>query len=250
MMMKLVLFFCVFLAAFVDSIAGGGALISLPAYYAVGIPPHVALGTNKFSATIGTLFASVRFIKNKSVEWKAALVAGVCALAGSAWGANMALLVSERYLQLVLLVLVPILAVFVMAKKDMGEHKEEMTGKKLLLVSVLCGLLVGAYDGFFGPAAGTFYTLAFASIVGMTMTKACGTTKIVNLCSGMAALITFIINDKIDYSLAIPCTILAIAGNWLGSGLAIKNGAKLVRPVMVAAMVLLLLKIGSDLFMG
>jgi uncharacterized membrane protein YfcA len=125
-----------------------------------------------------------------------------------------------------------------------------MTGKKLLLVSVLCGLLVGAYDGFFGPAAGTFYTLAFASIVGMTMTKACGTTKIVNLCSGMAALVTFIINDKIDYSLAIPCTILAIAGNWLGSGLAIKNGAKLVRPVMVAAMVLLLLKIGSDLFMG
>ena len=250
MMMKLVLFFCVFLAAFVDSIAGGGGLISLPAYYAVGIPPHVALGTNKFSATIGTLFASVRFIKNKSVEWKAALVAGVCALAGSAWGANMALLVSERYLQLVLLVLVPILAVFVMAKKDMGEHKEEMTGKKLLLVSVLCGLLVGAYDGFFGPAAGTFYTLAFASIVGMTMTKACGTTKIVNLCSGMAALVTFIINGKIDYSLAIPCTILAIAGNWLGSGLAIKNGAKLVRPVMVAAMVLLLLKIGSDLFMG
>lgn len=250
MMMKLVLFFCVFLAAFVDSIAGGGGLISLPAYYAVGIPPHVALGTNKFSATIGTLFASVRFIKNKSVEWKAALVAGVCALASSAWGANMALLVSERYLQLVLLVLVPILAVFVMAKKDMGEHKEEMTGKKLLLVSVLCGLLVGAYDGFFGPAAGTFYTLAFASIVGMTMTKACGTTKIVNLCSGMAALVTFIINGKIDYSLAIPCTILAIAGNWLGSGLAIKNGAKLVRPVMVAAMVLLLLKIGSDLFMG
>lgn len=249
-MMKLVLFFCVFLAAFVDSIAGGGGLISLPAYYAVGIPPHVALGTNKFSATIGTLFASVRFIKNKSVEWKAALVAGVCALASSAWGANMALLVSERYLQLVLLVLVPILAVFVMAKKDMGEHKEEMTGKKLLLVSVLCGLLVGAYDGFFGPAAGTFYTLAFASIVGMTMTKACGTTKIVNLCSGMAALVTFIINGKIDYSLAIPCTILAIAGNWLGSGLAIKNGAKLVRPVMVAAMVLLLLKIGSDLFMG
>lgn len=249
MMMKLILFFCVFLAAFIDSIAGGGGLISLPAYYAVGIPPHVALGTNKFSATIGTLFASVRFIRNKSVEWKAAIVAGLCALAGSAWGANMALLVSEVYLQYVLLVTVPILAVFVLCKKDMGEHKEEMGGWKLILVSVITGLLVGAYDGFFGPAAGTFYTLAFASIVGMTMTKACGSTKIVNLCSGMAALITFIINGKIDYSLAIPCTILAIAGNWLGSGLAIKNGAKLVRPVMVAAMALLLIKIGSDLFM-
>ncbi len=247
-MMKLVLFFCVFLAAFIDSIAGGGGLISLPAYYAVGIPPHVALGTNKFSATIGTLFASVRFIKNKSVEWKAAITAGVCALVGSAWGANMALLVSEVYLQYVLLCTVPVLAVFVLTKKDMGEHKEEMRGAKLIGVSVLCGLLVGAYDGFFGPAAGTFYTLAFASIVGMTMTKACGTTKIVNLCSGAAALVTFILNGKIDYSLAIPCTILAIAGNWLGSGLAIKNGAKLVRPVMVAAMALLLIKIGSDLF--
>lgn len=249
-MMKLVLFFCVFLAGFIDSIAGGGGLISLPAYYAVGIPPHVALGTNKFSATIGTFFASLRFIRSKAVEWKAALTAGVCALLGSTWGANMALLVSDRVLQYVLLILVPVLAVFVTVKKDMDEHKEEMTGGKLLLVSVLCGLLVGAYDGFFGPAAGTFYTLAFASIVGMTMTKACGTTKIVNLCSGVAALVTFIINNKIDYSLAIPCTVLAIAGNWLGSGLAIKNGAKLVRPVMVCAMVLLLLKIGSDLFLS
>ena len=247
-MMKLILFFCVFLAAFVDSIAGGGGLISLPAYYAVGIPPHVALGTNKFSATIGTFFACARFIRNKSVAWKAAITAGICALIGSAWGANMALLVSDRVLRYVLLALVPVLAVFVMVKKDMGEDKEEMTGGKLLLVSVLCGLLVGAYDGFFGPAAGTFYTLAFASIVGMTMQKACGTTKIVNLCSGMAALVTFILNGKIDYSLAIPCTILAIAGNWLGSGLAIKNGAKLVRPVMICAMVLLLIKVGSDLF--
>lgn len=249
-MMKLVLFFCVFLAGFVDSIAGGGGLISLPAYYAVGIPPHVALGTNKFSATIGTLFACTRFIRSKAVAWKAALTAGVCALIGSAWGANMALLVSDAVLRYVLLALVPLLAVFTMLKKDMGEHKEEMTGWKLIMVSVLCGLLVGAYDGFFGPAAGTFYTLAFASIVGMTMQKACGTTKIVNLCSGMAALVTFIINSKIDYSLAIPCTVLAIAGNWLGSGLAIKNGAKLVRPVMIFAMALLLIKVGSDLFLA
>lgn len=249
MLMKLVLFFCVFLAAFVDSIAGGGGLISLPAYYAVGIPPHVALGTNKFSATIGTLFASVRFIRSKSVEWKAALVAAVGALIGSTWGAHMALLVSEVYLQYVLLVLVPVLAVLVLMKKDMGSHKEPMDGWKLTVVSALTGLLVGAYDGFFGPAAGTFYTLVFASIVGFSMQKACGTTKIVNLASGTAALITFILNGKIDYSLAIPCTLLAIAGNWVGSGLAIKNGAKLVRPVMIAAMALLLLKIGSDLFL-
>ena len=247
MLMKAVLFFCVFLAGFVDSIAGGGALISLPAYYAVGIPPHMALGTNKFSATIGTLFASLRFIRSKSVEWKAALTAAVFALAGSAWGAHMALLVSERALQVVLLVLVPVLAVFVLAKKDMGEHKEQMSGKALLLVSALTGLLVGAYDGFFGPAAGTFYTLAFASVVGMCMTRACGTTKIVNLSSGTAALITFIINGKIDYSLAIPCTILAIAGNWLGSGLAIKNGAKFIRPVMFAVLCLLLIRLTYDM---
>lgn len=247
--MKIVLFFCVFLAAFIDSIAGGGGLISLPAYYAVGIPPHVALGTNKFSATIGTFFASIRFIKNKTVVWNAAIVAAIGALTGSAWGANMALKVSERYLQLILLVLVPILAFFVIFKKDMGQNKEQISGKRLLIYSALTGLLVGAYDGFFGPAAGTFYTLIFASIIGMTIQNSCGTTKIVNMCSGLAALITFILNGKIDFSLAIPCTLLSIAGNWLGSGLAIKNGEKLVRPVMVVAMILLLIKVASDLFM-
>lgn len=247
--MKFVLFFFVFTAALVDSIAGGGALIALPAYYAFGVPPHMALGTNKFASSMGTTMATIRFFRSKSIHYKVALVAAVTAMIGSSIGARMALKVDEKYLQYILLAAVPVIAALVLFKKDFGSTQDTVIeDKKLIPLSAIIGLLIGTYDGFFGPAAGTFYTLAFATFLGLGITKACGTTKAVNLASNLAALATFIVNGKVDFSLAIPCAAFAVAGNWVGSGLAIKKGSQVVRPIMVVAMVLLLVKIAWDLF--
>ena len=121
----MVLFACVFLGGLVDSIAGGGGLITLPAYYAVGIPAHMALGTNKFANAIGTLTASVRFFKEKQINIKVALIAAAGALVGSPLGAKLAMAIDEKYLNYILLVAVPLIAIMVLRKKDFGEEREQ-----------------------------------------------------------------------------------------------------------------------------
>ena len=136
-------------------------------------------------------------------------------------------------------------------KKDFGrERQEEMPLLRSVLLAALVGFGTGMYDGFFGPGAGTFMTLLFNSVLGLGIIKACGTTKVVNLASNVGALITYGMNGNVLVGIGIKCTIFAILGSWVGSGLALKNGAKIVRPIMIVAMLLLLLKIASDMFLG
>ena len=162
----LILFACVFLGGLVDSIAGGGGLITLPAYYAVGIPAHMALGTNKFANSIGTLTALLRFLKEGQINIKVALVAALGALVGSPLGAQLAMALDEKYLNYILLVAVPVIAVLVLRKKDFGrERQEEMPLLRSVLLAALVGFGTGMYDGFFGPGAGTFMTLLFNSVL-------------------------------------------------------------------------------------
>ena len=119
-----------------------------------------------------------------------------------------------------------------------------------VLLAAMVGFGTGMYDGFFGPGAGTFMTLLFNSVLGLGIIKSCGTTKVVNLASNVGALITYGMNGNVLVGIGIKCTIFAILGSWVGSGLALKNGAKIVRPIMIVAMLLLLLKIASDMFLG
>lgn len=244
-----VLFLCIFLGGIVDSIAGGGGLITLPAYFAVGIPPHMALGTNKFASSLGTLTASFRYIKDKSVNFKVALTAAAAGIIGSPIGAKLAMAVDEKYLKYILLFTVPIIAVLILTKKDFGKPSGKiLTMRKTIMLALTSGFVLGLYDGFFGPGTGTFLTLIFTSLIGLDIVKACGTTKIVNFATNISALITYALNGNVMFSVGLPCVIFAIAGNWIGSGLAIKNGVKVVKPIMIVTMALLLLKVGSELF--
>ncbi len=246
----LVLFVCVFFGGLVDSIAGGGGLITLPAYYAVGIPPHVALGTNKFANCIGTFTASLRFFKEKQVNIKVGLVAAAGALIGSPLGAKLAMAINEKYLNYILLVAVPVVAVMVLRKKDFGqERQEELPFWQMVALSAAVGFGTGMYDGFFGPGAGTFMTLLLNSVVGLNIIRACGTTKVVNLASNVGALVTYGLSGNVLVDVGIKCTAFAILGNWVGSGLALKKGARIVRPIMIVAMLLLLAKIAGDMFL-
>lgn len=239
----------VFITGFVDAIAGGGGLISLPSYLFIGLPIHFAYGTNKFSSSFGTLFSTIRFIKNKQIHYMSAVSSVGGALVGSFLGARAALALDAVYLKYCLIILLPIIGVFILTRRSFGEKDStvRLSNIKIIILSILSGLLIGAYDGFFGPGAGTFLILFYTGIIGFNLTTASGNAKLVNLSSNISALITFIIGGKVVFWIGIPAAFFGIAGNWIGSGLAIKKGAKIIRPVFIGVMVLLFVKIAFDL---
>lgn len=242
-----ILYPLLFFAGFVDSIAGGGGLISLSAYLAAGLPPHLAVGTNKFSAFIGTGLAAAYFVKKGHVLWSSALYSLTGALIGSAIGAKLVLMVDETSLSWILLVAIPLIAVVVLWKKDLGSTPRDLPPRRAAVASLAIGLAVGLYDGFIGPGTGTLLILAFTLILGQSLLLACGNTKIVNFASNLAAVAIFIRSGDIDYGVGIPCALCAIAGNLVGARLTVRNGAKIVRPMMLFVVTLLLAKVLRDL---
>lgn len=241
----------VFFAAFVDAIAGGGGLISLPAYLFTGMPAHLAIGSNKLSAAVGTAISTARFIKSGSFHLRIALETAVIAFIGSALGAQLALHASDYFLRIFMMLVLPCVAVFVLFnRRQISDESrfEQFSRGRIAIGILLTGLLIGMYDGFFGPGTGTFLIIAFTTLLGFDLKRACGNTKIVNLATNVAALVMFISAGQIYYEVAIPATLFSIAGNWLGSGMALKKGAQFIRPVMFAVICLLLLKIAYDMF--
>lgn len=241
-----------FLAGFIDSIAGGGGLISLPAYLFIGLPSHMALGTNKLSSSFGTLIATLRYAKNGQVHYKSALTAALAALVGSYAGAQLAMAFDEKFLKLLLVFLLPAIAFLVLTRKKFGEESKvsDLSNKKVIILSAATGLILGAYDGFFGPGTGTMLILAFTGIIGFNLATASGNTKIVNLASNIAAVTAFITGGSVVFAIGIPAAVCGMLGNWLGSGLAIKNGAKVIRPVFIGVVALLFGKVLWDLIKG
>jgi len=240
----------VFLAAFIDAIAGGGGLISVPAYIFAGLPIHIAYGTNKFSASMGTATASVNYFRGGCVDNKAAIAGCLGALAGSWVGTRLALSLSPRALQISLMVLLPLVGIFIVSSRGVGNTrlKNQPGTKTKFVLSTLIGLVFGCYDGFFGPGTGMFMTLALSGLVRLDLIKAVGTTKLLNLSSNIASMVTWLINGKILFSLALPCTLCSIAGGFLGSRLTMKIGKKLIRIVLVLVAALLFIRIAADLF--
>jgi len=238
----------VFLAGFVDSIAGGGGLISLPAYYLAGLPPHFALGTNKLSSSIGTIFSTATYVREGFVYKKIIPVSIAGALIGSWIGAQCAMLIDERFIRWIMIILVPVIAVFIVLKKDLFVPDErDLSDKKEQIITATIALTIGWYDGFFGPGAGMFIMLAFISILKLNPVTASGNAKIVNLCSNIAAAVAFAVGGKVIYMLALPCALFSILGNMLGARLTIKNGAKIIKPVMLVVVFILLITIVRDL---
>lgn len=232
----------VFLAGFMDSIAGGGGLISLPAYILTGMPMHMALGSNKFSSAFGTAISAFNFLRNKKVFLKAVPVSVACGLAGSAVGAYVALLVSDAALRWVLICMVPVVAVFTLIKKDFGreDRSHTLSTRKILIGAGIAALCIGFYDGFFGPGTGTFLIFVFAIFLRFDLVTANGNAKMINLASNVGSLVTFIVSGHVIFALAIPAAVFGIGGNFIGSGLAIKIGSKIIRPVLVLVLTILL----------
>ena len=238
----------VFLAGFVDSIAGVGGLISLPAYMFAGIPVHNAIATNKLSSSTGTVVSTARLIKNKKVDWGFVPGTVIGALIGSVAGANLALIISDHILKMVLVVILPIVAFCVLRDKNMDvEVPVGMTKNKQYLIAIVCSLVIGCYDGFYGPGTGTFLLLVFTKLAKIPLEKATGNVKIVNLSSNISALITFILAGKILWGLGLAASCFSIAGHYVGAGMVVNNGVKVIKPIILIVLVLLLVKVVSGI---
>ena len=235
-----------FLAGFVDSVAGGGGLISLPAYYLAGLSPVVAAGTNKLSACIGTVAASGRFLAGHRVDVRVALLAALGAFPGSWLGAVLLQTIPEQTVRVMMIAAIPLVAAVVLRRKKDMVGKVLAPGRWRLPAAFGIGLLVGLYDGLVGPGTGTFLILLFTMILGLEAVLASGTAKLVNLTSNLAALIPLMLAGKVIFGLGIPAAVCAVAGNLLGASMTLKKGVGFIRWMMLVVLALLLAKMVAD----
>ncbi|MBR3382381.1 MAG: TSUP family transporter [Clostridia bacterium] len=235
----------VFLAGFVDSVAGGGGVISLPAYLIAGLPVKLAAGTNKLANGCGTALASYKYAKSGNVDWAAAIPAGAFSLIGSAIGTSLAVMMPDKALEIVILAALPLVAVFLLFSKNLGiKEKPAPSRRKTVLLASLIGLVIGCYDGLVGPGTGTFLTLAFSAVLGYTLLRSSGCAKIANLASNVASLIVYLSHGDVLFSVGIPAIVCSMAGNYFGSRFAINGGSRRIRVVMFIVLGLLFIKIG------
>lgn len=240
-----VLFFMVFLAGFVDASAGGGGIISLPAYIFTGMPAHFALGCNKLSSSAGTTLAVFKFWRSGAVDLRAALTAAAGSFVGSAMGTRLALMLSDQTIKTMLLIILPCAAVIILTKRNLGDvdRSYQIKGTKAAVLAALIGFFIGGYDGLFGPGTGTFAIIAFSVIMQYDLKTASGNAKLLNLASNYASFITFAMAGTIIYRIAVPAAVCGIAGNFLGAHFALTKGAKFIRPMLVTVIALILLKL-------
>lgn len=240
----------VFLAGLVDSIGGGGGLISLPAYLIAGVPPHMALATNKMGSTMGTIVSTSRFIKSGYVDFKTAAPAAAASVTGAFLGARLSLCVDETIIRHMMILVLPVVAFYVIKNKNMGDN--EMTGKitagKKRILTMVIALALGLYDGFYGPGTGTFLLLLLTGVARMDMRCAAGVTKVLNLSSNVSALITFIFSGMVNYKLGIISGLFCIAGHYIGAGMVMSGGKKVVRPIIMAVLGILFVRVVGEMF--
>ena len=246
----LFLWFFVFLAGFIDSAAGGGGLISLPAYLFVGLPPHFAIGCNKFSAACGTTFSAVRFLKHGALDWQVAVISAIFSFITSFAGIRIALMIQQETLKTALVVVLPVVAVLLLVKRNFGteNNAKDIPRKKALALAAATGLLLGFYDGLIGPGTGTIAIILFSAWMKYDLKTASGNAKILNLASNYASVIAVILGGKVMYAIAVPAAVFGILGNYIGAGFALKKGTAFIRPLMIAVIALLFAKLFYDVF--
>jgi uncharacterized membrane protein YfcA len=238
----------VFLASFMDAIAGGGGIISVPTYLLAlsGAPIYVILGTNKLSSSIGTVFSTARFIKNRCVNWKLAVPSAVLAILGSVGGTWLQHHTPAVVLKLMLLFVLPVIALLSLRKRNWPEDHDPIPFAKQAAIVWIAALILGAYDGYYGPGTGTFLMIIFIRFAKFNTKIAAGNVKIVNLASNIGSLFTAWQAGYVFWGIGLIAALASIAGHYIGAGLTIKNGSKIVRPTVIVVLILLTLKIISE----
>ena len=239
----------VFLGAFIDSVAGGGGLITLPTYLMAGLPVHFAAGTNKVVAGLGSATASVRFFRSGNIRLRIALCAAVGSTIGGFIGAEIAKLLPGAVLQSLMLVALPLVATFLMIRKDFGKDTEEkiFPAKFEIIVSLAIGLAIGLYDGIIGPGTGTFLIMCFTAFLSLNMVTASGCAKVANLASNFASAASFIIGGNVLWHIVLPAALCSMLGAFCGSKYAIRGGSQKIRGMIFVVLGMMFVKMFIDL---
>ena len=245
----LLIFAGVFLAGFMDAIAGGGGIISVPAYLLAfsGYPTYYVLGTNKLSSCIGTFFSTARYIKNGLVEWRLFGPAIILSILGSLGGTWLQHHTPDIVLKYFLLIVLPVVAFITLRTRSWPDEPEPIDPLKQRLIVWAAALIIGAYDGYYGPGTGTFLMIICIRLAKLDTRHAGGGMKVLNLASNIGGVFSALMAGYVFVTVGLIAAVASIAGHYIGAGLAIKNGSKIVRPAVIIVLILLTLKVGSEL---
>jgi uncharacterized protein len=239
-------------AGCVDAIVGGGGLILVPALFGVfpGAAPATLLGTNKATGIWGTGWAAVQFSRRVQLPWRALAPAAVVALLGSFAGAWTLTLVSAEGLRKALPIILVAVLVYTVVRKDMGiTHAPSRSGRAQAAIACAIGAVIGFYDGFFGPGAGSFYVFAFVRLLGFDFLNASASAKLLNVATNFAALVLLALKGHVWWHVAAVMAVANVIGSLLGTRLALKHGAGFVRIAFIVVVSALILKTGWDAFL-
>jgi uncharacterized membrane protein YfcA len=249
--LEVILLLCLaaFLAGFVDAIVGGGGLIQTPATLILlgAHPVAAAIATTKIPSFSGTAMAAIQYIRKVPINWK--LMSVVCTIAffASFAGSQVLTLVDNSFMKPILLVVLTCVAIYTYSKKNFGEHVEKQHSKqKELWLGILFSFIIGFYDGFIGPGTGSFFILAFVTLLGFDFLKASASAKLVNLATNLGSITLFIIQGKIIWKVAIPMAISNAIGGAIGARLAIAKGNRFIRVFFLVVVIGTLLRFLYD----
>lgn len=219
------------LAAFVDAIAGGGGLITVPALLFAGVPPVAALGTNKLQSSLGTSIACLNYFRRGLIDWRANRALVLLVFFGAAGGTWAVQSLNPHLLQIVVPFLLVAVTAYVLLSPRMSDEDAHERLSRAGYAPLAGG--IGFYDGFFGPGTGAFFTASLVALRGHGLTRAAALAKLFNLTSNLASLLAFALGGSVLWLLGACMATGAVAGGWLGSHMAIRFGARIIRPLLV-----------------
>ena len=219
-------------AGFVDAIAGGGGLITVPMLFAVGLDSKVALGTNKLQSSCGTALALRHYARSGWIDWSELRVGLASSFVGALLGAAAVNQMDSGFLRGVVPILLLAIAAYTMLSPKLGAEASRRRMSPTAF-GLLFGFGIGFYDGFFGPGTGSFWTIACVGVLGLDLMRATAATKATNLMSNLASLVIFASAGKIDYGVGAVMAVGQMIGGRLGSGLAVRGGVRIIRPVFL-----------------
>lgn len=253
MEIEILIFLCVaaFAAGFVDAIVGGGGLIQTPVALILmpNVPVANIIGSLKIPAFSGTSFAAYQYLKKVTMNWRLLMVMSLIAFASAFAGSTLLTHVSNDFMKPLLLVVLTLLAVYTFIKKNFGQHQEKLLSVKTQIIyAVIISLTVGFYDGFIGPGTGSFFVVAFVSVLGFDFLHASANAKMVNLATNFGSICLFMLKGKILWMIALPMAVCNAIGGFIGAKLAISKGNGFIRAFFLVVVVGTLIRFAYDVF--